>query len=526
MRLKGRWLSPLISGLLVTLIGLAWVVAAPAQFGGQLSYVIVVGSSMEPALRAGDLAIVRQEREYGVGDVVAYRHPNIGAVIHRVSSHDGERFVFKGDKNTWVDSHEPIESELIGKLWVQIPYVGALMDGVRSSWILPIAGGLLGAITMAALLKPGDANKLRRRVRRVKQEIPANALSESAQGALTAIGAAFFAFLLLTVVSFAQPTHRNATADAKYEQTGVFSYTAPLPEGSVYDAESVATGEPIFRRLASEAAVSFAYRFASQNPHDVSGTHRLTAILSDNTGWKRTIELQPQTPFVGDTFSMHGVLDLRHTQSLIDQLEALTGVNRDHYNVAIVPEVATTGMLAGQELSVAFSPRLSFRLDPLQLQLLPPGPREADPRSPVQSGAVQVPRIEPNTLSILMLKPEVANARWLALIGLTLSLAGAAAVALLAFRALAADEPSRIRSRFGPLLVSVHAAGDPTATRVVDVATIDDLARLAERNGRMILHETHGRAHQYLVQDGETTYRYQVFRRRGAVVNTAVEAAR
>ena len=52
----------------VILLGMAilWHRFAPIQFGGQASYVIVAGASMEPSLRAGDLVIARTSDEYKI----------------------------------------------------------------------------------------------------------------------------------------------------------------------------------------------------------------------------------------------------------------------------------------------------------------------------------------------------------------------------------------------------------------------------------------------------------------------------
>ena len=60
---------------------------------------------------------------------------------------------------------------------------------------------------------------------------------------------------------------------------------------------------------------------------------------------------------------------------------------------------------------------------------------------------------------------------------------------------------------------------------MVDLETIDDLAKVAERAGGMVLHEVWGNAHQYLVQDGETTYHYRTFAGRAEVVAAATEIA-
>ena len=55
----------LISGLIA-----AWIAFAPLKAGGQASYVMVNGISMEPKYHTGDLVIVRKARTYQVGDVI------------------------------------------------------------------------------------------------------------------------------------------------------------------------------------------------------------------------------------------------------------------------------------------------------------------------------------------------------------------------------------------------------------------------------------------------------------------------
>ncbi len=248
------------------------------------------------------------------------------------------------------------------------------------------------------------------------------------------------------------------------------------------------------------------------------------AVLTDNNGWKRTLPLTAQSPFEGDAFSAHGMLDLDGVQSLIDALEIETGIKRDHHEVYVVPEIHATGIVAGQPFAEAFEPRLGFRFDSFNLQMLPPGPREPDPRSPSQKGVVQIPAMEPNTLPVLDGKLNIADARRLALLGIALSVAAGLLFGFHVFRPAPGDEPSRIQEWFGDMLVSIRA-GAARTSRVVDVESIDDLVKLAERTGRMVLHEANGDAHQYFVQDGQSSYRYQAFARPAEAAATANEAA-
>jgi signal peptidase len=114
---RNPWLSGLWTAMLVVLMGGVWLTFAPTVAGGRSAYVIVAGASMEPTLRRGDLVIARQSANYQVGDIVTYRHPTVGPVIHRVIAvEDGtytlqggkrvDRLVPSGGRRSW-EKHDP-----------------------------------------------------------------------------------------------------------------------------------------------------------------------------------------------------------------------------------------------------------------------------------------------------------------------------------------------------------------------------------------------------------------------------------
>jgi hypothetical protein len=216
------------------------------------------------------------------------------------------------------------------------------------------------------------------------------------------------------------------------------------------------------------------------------------------------------TAISGGTFTASGAIDLNQVQELIDRFEQQTGLQRQEYTLAVVPLVNTQGSVAGQELQDDFSPRLTFRLDQLQLQLVQGSGNTTDALRPSKQGLLKRARSVPNTISLLGLTLAIAPTRWLALSGLALGLAGALALGLPMLRVGQADEATRIRLKFGALLVATQAMTLKADDRVIDVATIDDLAKLAERESRMILCQSSDNAHRYFVQDGDVTYRYQI----------------
>jgi len=512
MRTRASWLTwfsaPVALGLAIVL----WILFAPIQAGGRSAYVIVRGNSMEPGFHRGDLVVLRRATEYQVGDIATYQHPQIGPVIHRIIGREGDAFVFKGDNNAWLDAYRPTQAELIGRFWLYLPSAGKIVERLRTPWAFAF---LVVAIALGGGLSVTSTTSRRRRRRRSQ---PARKENSTLLGSLHTSRADLYFVVallilgsaLLAMLAYSQPLTRTVTEDLAFQHTGVFEYTAAAPPG-VYDGDAARTGQPIYRRLINRVDVRFTYRLATGHRADVQTSCGLAAELSNGSGWRSTLELQPATAGQGPVCATAGVLDLRRIETLLSGLEQQTGVVSPQYTLALAPTVTVKGALAGQEIGEQFSPRLTFRLDPLQLQLATDRNAGAgDPLAPVQSGALKRTRQQPNTLSFFGLRLDVATVRQIAVVGLAASLASVVGLVSLAWLHRTQDsEAARIRRKYGSLLVVVHAGSLATDGRIVEVLTIDDLAKVAERNGSMILHEERGAVHCYCVQDGAVIYRYQ-----------------
>jgi signal peptidase I len=514
------------AGAVLILAG--WILLAPHQIGGAVSYVIVSGSSMEPDLQSGDLVLARSADEYRVGDVVAYRSHDLGKIVlHRIVALDGDRYTFKGDNNTWIDPEEPAGGDLVGRLWVTVPGAGGILEWVRAPLHAAPLAGVIG-VAMFGSFERGRSKRRRSGGRHGAARGARNTpflcmLVRSGRVGLAILGTSAFAFVVLGAFAFSNPLDREARSEVPYTQGGAFSYSAVVPPGPVYGGARVETGDPIFLRLVKTFTVVFDYRIESPAAGSVSGTAGLVAELSNTNGWVRTIELQPETPFDGDRFSVSGIVDLARLESLVQQVEARTGVHADSYAFTVVPDIQVRGTLAEQALQDAFSPRLTFRLDPMQLQLdptgvvAPGGPQ--DQLQPAAIGKVLVSRTEPTELSGFGLQMNTAEARRTSEIGVAASLAGMLIVGigmLLALRRLRDDEPSRIALRYGSWLIPVSEPVNDSLRSPIDVKTFEDLVRLAERHDRLILHEEHDGVHVYTVEEGGLLLRYQTRVRRGA----------
>jgi len=118
-------------------MGVAWLVLAPPQLGGSTSFVAVDGSSMFPSLQGSDLVALRPASNPEVGDVVGYRSELLDRVVlHRITGIEGGRYILKGDNNSFVDPDRPVRSEIVGKVWFDIPKGGHLIAWLQVPWVL------------------------------------------------------------------------------------------------------------------------------------------------------------------------------------------------------------------------------------------------------------------------------------------------------------------------------------------------------------------------------------------------------
>lgn len=142
--------------LLAALIPLAFLFW-PQTLGGKASYVKVDGHSMDPTYHFGDLAIVRKQSSYNIGDPVAYRIPKgeFGAgamVIHRLIGGDGVNgFTTKGDNRTIADEWHPRNSDVVGRVVYDLPAMGNKLAELTR----PVnVGGLVAGLTVLVMLWP------------------------------------------------------------------------------------------------------------------------------------------------------------------------------------------------------------------------------------------------------------------------------------------------------------------------------------------------------------------------------------
>ncbi len=527
-----RLRSGLATLAVLIVAGVAWFYFAPTNIGGSTRYVVTSGVSMEPRFHTGDLAIVRPASNYRIGEIVAYWSTLLHTVVlHRIIARDGNRYVFKGDNNHFIDPVRPTRSELLGKLWLHVPHLGRVLKMLHTRVVAALLCAVVGLLTLVGVKE----NRRRRRRRKggagsSRRGIPiVNSPRDQHPfnfGALfTASAVAAVALLVVAMIAFTRPASKVVPTSTPYTQRVTFGYSAHVRPGLVYPSGNVTTGDPIFLSLVRDVGVSIDYRLSADTPTALTGTEDVLLELTGPSGWTHNLVLVPTTHFTGTHAGTEVTLDVPRLQSLLDKVSGMIGggTGAGSYTISVVPRVRVKGAVAGHPVSSTIAPALSFALSPTQLvpngvaagassaagSGVTPGAAPRVGFSQTASGAVVGhPGSAPTTLTVLGVSPTISLLRWLALIGLLLSVP-TAVYAFLRKRGERFEESVKIQAQYGHLIVPI-VAGEDLGWPPVDVPSIKSLVRLAESGQRLILHTRSGNVDTYLVNDEGTVYRYQV----------------
>jgi signal peptidase I len=513
------------SALGLLALGCLWFYFAPAPLGGSTSYVVTHGVSMEPHFHTGDLALVRSQGSYHVGEVVAYHNKELHTIVlHRIIGRDGSRYIFKGDNNDFVDFEHPAASQLIGALWIHIPGAGGTLQSIRSP-------ALVGILIAAGILILTGAAFTRHRRRRGKQRRTGEGgarpsthapthTANPAVGVLAIGTVALLPFVALALLAFTRAPAQRRPYKIPYKQSGTFSYSADAAPGPVYADDRAVTGDPLFTHVLRTVDLHYAYAFHATAPHSLGGKASLSAAIESTDGWRTTLALGAPTYFRGDRAVATGTLDLISLLALMRRVELTTGA-RGSETLTITPHVSVTGASDLVPIHATFSPEIKFALEEAELRPDAAGGRAGatEPTATSQfssssSGAATGARAESMFLSLGIARLSVGTARTIALVAIAILLA--ALLATLAFlqpilalvRPRGRDEAASIRARYGRLIVSVAHVSQLPGVSVIDVADMESLARIAEHYDRSILHETTGTGDAFWVTDESGQFRY------------------
>jgi signal peptidase I len=417
----------LLFSLLVT-VGL-WLLVAPSHLGGQLAYVSISGTSMNPRIHAGDVVVLRPSPPYRIGDVVAYRSSTSPApVLHRIIDVIGDRFLLQGDNNDFVDAYLPTTSDIIGQEVLLIPNGVALVHILTRPWFV-ITLGVLSSV-FAAVLGLRQQRRRRRTGRSRNQprrrdhdrdhggppdleapaapqlpDPPVEAAPEpvmsrraDAAGHSDADGTGLrwqllripgrpvawmvlsAVFIVLTQVAWRSPLDADAAQTRPMLVKYKFDYRADLPPNPVYEAPVLDYGDTIFLTVVDEVDVTVRWTVPKDGVVVNGGALTLRTTINSTAGWSRELATAGPVPITGPEATINAPVDFGAALALAAEIDAIAGVTGrvtvDVVATAVVDGATTTGSTPSP-LSEQTSSTMSFALTANTAALTnPPTPTE------------------------------------------------------------------------------------------------------------------------------------------------------
>jgi len=149
--------------LIIVWFGVCLAAGATGRgFLGLKMYTVNSGS-MEPAISAGSVVVVKPKTAYKTGEIISYyAKTETGAKIitHRVERIGGNVYVTRGDANLAVD--EVVEPRLvIGKVVAVIPWIGNLIEEIKARVMVKVL-----LVLPAILIITNEILKIRRLIKR------------------------------------------------------------------------------------------------------------------------------------------------------------------------------------------------------------------------------------------------------------------------------------------------------------------------------------------------------------------------
>jgi signal peptidase I len=487
----------LLGAVLLAAVGwLLW----PASAGGSTTYVVTHGISMEPRFSTGDLAVLRAAGAYDVGDVVAYSSPTLHTVVmHRIVARDGDAFVTQGDNNSWQDPDHPTTTQIEGRLWLRVPQGGVALAQLRQPWTVVLLGLAGPALAWAVHPRGARRRRGRRAPRTPARTLPALPPAARTRARQAALGCAAVALVAGAgeAVLLALPATQTGTRTVVVGQQARWDWSADAVRGATYPTGRIATGDPVYTRLAGPVTVSLRDTVGGAGVTGLTGTVRLVLGVQSADGWHADVATGDVARPAGGTVTASVVLDPAAAADLLHLHLAEVGASGGTATLTVTPQAALSGAVGGRPFTAAALPALSFTMDGTALRAAAGGLAPSAP-TPVTAPVTVPRRLEAGSFAVPL---DVAGVVVGALAVLAVLAAGACALAARPGPGDAvADAPLRDSGRLLPVRRFTPGRS------VVDVEDAAALLRLAERLDLLVLHATG--ADVYAVQDGDTTYRW------------------
>ncbi len=136
---------------------------------GNYRLMVVQSGSMEPVIKMGGIVMVKPMEDYKIGDVISFgevtrtKAPTTHRIYDMKITEGRISYITKGDANNAPDQKEISKDEIIGKVLIDVPYFGYVVDFAKK----PVGFALI-IIVPAAIIIFDEVKKIYGEVKKKK----------------------------------------------------------------------------------------------------------------------------------------------------------------------------------------------------------------------------------------------------------------------------------------------------------------------------------------------------------------------
>ena len=144
--------------IFIVLVGIVVIVVSPVlPTNMSITSYVIVSDSMYPTIKKGSIALIKKADVSSVsaGDIIAFTSPNNSkdTIVHRLVTISGDKYITKGDNNNIEDKWDLNPSNILGKVFLTIPYFGYAAIYIKTAKGFLIFIGVPAMMLLALQLK-------------------------------------------------------------------------------------------------------------------------------------------------------------------------------------------------------------------------------------------------------------------------------------------------------------------------------------------------------------------------------------
>lgn len=302
-----------------------------------------------------------------------------------------------------------------------------------------------------------------------------------------------------TLYAYQQPIYQTVIFGT-YQQYGIYNYTAQLKPNIIYNKTILTPNEgTLYTNIVNYVNITFTYTFMSTpGPTDQTVQHQILIQLESPGKWARNLtiiearELFQLTDDLNFTFQINP----KKVAELVEKIENETGLSSPNYRINISPTIHVKANTTVGIIEDTFNPKLTiaFVQDPSIGKYIAIWPLKNSIEKII--GAEQI------------LQSWVLNLRIASIIFVMVSASGLTIMTRLHIKTK--PKVKTIAKIIAPYkdIVAETTQSPPETNTVIEVKSLEDLAKIADIMNKPILYLGNEKVHNFYVIDDKITYQH------------------